>query len=144
MWRVPQGCWYLQLTRNLARTNFDVIFGQEKQVLSASSSWCGRALYHRVHNHESPLKAESQQSVQTLIQKTPPLSGFFGNLLTNSQSRLESRVILLTVVSSLFTEARLYEFSRRLVYYLWYTLANSPIVFWNRLNPTFTMAGHFF
>ena len=51
---------------------------------------------------------------------------------------------LLTVVSSLLTEARLYEFSRHLEYYLWYTLANSPISFWNRLNPTFTMAGHFF
>ena len=34
--------------------------------------------------------------------------------------------------------------SRHLEYYLWYTLANSPISFWNRLNPTFTMAGHFF
>ena len=53
-------------------------------------------------------------------------------------------VILLTVESSLLTEARLYEFSRHLEYYLWYTLANSPISFWNRLNPTFTMAGHFF
>ena len=38
----------------------------------------------------------------------------------------------------------LYEFSRRLAYYLWYTLANSPVGFWNRLNPTFTMAVHFF
>ena len=121
-----------------------MIIGEEKQVLSASSSWYGRALYHRVHNHASPQKAESQQSVQTLIQKTPPLSGFFGNLFTNSQSRLKSRVILLTVVSSLLTEARLKEFSRHLEYYLWYTLANSPISFWNRLNPTFTMAGHFF
>ena len=27
---------------------------------------------------------------------------------------------------------------------LWYKFANSPIGFWNRLNPTFTMAGHFF
>ena len=65
----------------------------------------------------------------------------FGSLLTNSQSNLTltSRVILLTVVSSLLTEARLYEFSR----HLWYTLANSPISFWNRLKPTFTMAGHF-
>ena len=70
----------------------------------------------------------------------------FGSLLTNSQSKLSltSRIILLTVESSLLTEARLYEFSRHLEYYLWYTLANSPISFWNRLNPTFTMAGHFF
>ena len=29
-------------------------------------------------------------------------------------------------------------------HYLWYTLANSLIGFWNRLNPTFTMAAHFF
>ena len=27
---------------------------------------------------------------------------------------------------------------------LWYKFANSPISFWNRLNPIFTMAGHFF
>ena len=64
--------------------------------------------------------------------------------IPNRNLSLTSRVILLTVVSSLLTEARLYEFSRHLEYYLWYTLANSPISFWNRLNPTFTMAGHFF
>ena len=48
------------------------------------------------------------------------------------------------MVSSLLTGARLYEFSRHLEYYLWYTIANSPAGFWNRLNPTFTMAEHFF
>ena len=60
----------------------------------------------------------------------------FGSLLTNSQSRLglTGSVIFLTVVSSVLTGARLYEFSRHLEYYLWYTLANSPIGFWNRLN----------
>ena len=63
--------------------------------------------------------------------------------IPNRDLILTSRVILFTVVSSLLTEARLYEFSRHLEYYLWYTLANSPISFWNRLNPTFTMAGHF-
>ena len=93
-----------------------------------------------------PQTAESQQSVQTLVQKTPPLSEFLVAYwpIPNRNLTLTSRVILLTVVSSLLTEARLYEFSRHLEYYLWYTLANSPISFWNRLNPTFIMAGHFF
>ena len=93
-----------------------------------------------------PQTAESQQSFQTLVQKTPPLSEFLVAYwpIPNRNLSLTSRVILLTVVSSLLTEARLYEFSRHLEYYLWYTLANSPISFWNRLNPTFTMAGHFF
>ena len=54
------------------------------------------------------------------------------------------RVILLTVVSSLITGARLYEFSRHLEYYLRYTLANSLIGFWNRPNPTIAKAGHLF
>ena len=36
-----------------ARTNFDMILGKEKQVLSASSGLWGRALYHRVHNYAS-------------------------------------------------------------------------------------------
>ena len=44
-----------------------MIFGEEKQVLSASSDLCGRALYHRVHNYASRQTAESQQSVQTLV-----------------------------------------------------------------------------
>ena len=44
-----------------------MIFGEEKQVLSASSDLCGRALYHRVHNYTSRQTAESQQSVQTLV-----------------------------------------------------------------------------
>ena len=38
----------------------------------------------------------------------------------------------------------MYEFSRYLEYYPWNTLANSPIAFWNRLDPAFTMAEHFF
>ena len=93
-----------------------------------------------------PQTAESQQSVQTLLQKTPPLSEFLVAYwpIPNRDLTLTSSVILLTVVSSLLTEARLYEFSRHLEYYLWYTLANSPISFWNRLNPTFTIAGNFF
>ena len=88
-----------------------------------------------------PQTAESQQSVQTLVQKTPPLSEFLVSYwpIPNRNLTLTSRVILLTVVSSLLTEARLYEFSRHLEYYLWYTPANSPINLWNRLNPTFTM-----
>ena len=57
---------------------------------------------------------------------------------------LKGCVILLTVVKSLLTGATLYEFSRHLEYYLWYTLADSSIGFWNRLNPTFTMAGRLF
>ena len=79
-------------------------------------------------------------------QKIPPMTEFLVAYwpIPNRNLTLTSRVILLTVVSSLLTEARLYEFSRHLDYYLWYTLANSPISFWNRLNPTFTMAGHFF
>ena len=84
-----------------------------------------------------PQTAESQQSVQTLVQKTPPLSEFLVAYwpIPNRNLTLTSRVILLTVVSSLLTEARLYEFSRHLEYYLWYTLADSHISFWNRLNP---------
>ena len=58
--------------------------------------------------------------------------------------KLSRKLILHTVASSLLTGTRLYEFSRYLEYYLWNTLANSPIAFWNRRNPTFTMAGHFF
>ena len=54
----------------------------------------------------------------------------FGNLLANRNLNLTSRVTLLTVVSSLLTEARLCEFSKHLEYYLLYTLANSPISFW--------------
>ena len=50
--------------------------------------------------------------------------------------KLIDKRVLLTVVSSLLTEARLYEFSRHLEFYLWYTLTDSPIGFWNRLNPT--------
>ena len=89
-------------------------------------------------NNASPQTAESQQSVQTLVQKTPPLSGFLVAYwpIPNRDLSLTSRVILLTVVSSLLTEARLYEFSRHLGFYLWYKLADSPIGFWNRLNPT--------
>ena len=59
--------WYVQHTWNLAWKNFDVILGEEKQVLSASSGLCGRALYHRVHNYASRQTAGSQQSVQTLV-----------------------------------------------------------------------------
>ena len=122
-------------------------------TFSMHKFWCdfwrretGFVSVYRVHNYASPQTAESQQSVQTLVQKTPPLSEFLVAYwpIPNRNLSLTSRVILLTVVSSLLTEARLYEFSRHLEYYLWYTLANSPISFWNRLNPTFTMAGHFF
>ena len=90
--------------------------------------------------------AESQQSVKTLVQKTPTLPEIlvaYWPILSWDLS-LTSCVILLTVVSSLLAEARLYEFSKHLEYYLWYMLASSPIGFWNRLNPTFTMARHFF
>ena len=82
-----------------------MILGEEKQVLSAYSNLCGRALYHRVHNYASRQTAGSQQSVW-----------IFGSLLTNSQSRLglTGCVIFLTVVSSLLTRARLYEFFRHL------------------------------
>ena len=122
-------------------------------TFSKDKFWCdfwrretGFVSVYRVRNYASPQTAESQKSVQTLVQKTPPLSEFLVAYwpIPNRNLSLTSRVILLTVVSSLLTEARLYEFSRHLEYYLWYTLANSPISFWNRLNPTFTMAGHFF
>ena len=112
-------------------------FGEEKQVLSASTVCLITP---------PPRRRKANKAVQTLVQKTPPLSEFLVAYwpIPNRNLSLTSRVILLTVVSSLLTEARLYEFSRHLEYYLWYTLANSPISFWNRLNPTFTMAGHFF
>ena len=121
-------------------------FQQEKQVLSASSCFCGRALYHRVHNYASPpdggkptkcsdISSENSASAWILVAYWP---------IPNRALSLTSHVILLMVVSSLLTEARSYEFSRHLEYYLWYTLANSPIGFWNRLNSTFTMAEHFF
>ena len=105
-----------------------------------------RALYYRVYNYASRQMAESRQSVQTLVYKTPPLPGVLVAYwpIPNRDPSLTGRVILHKVVSSLLTRARLYEFSRRLAYHLWYTLANSPIGFWNRLNPTFTMTGHFF
>ena len=35
---VPRRCWHVQHTFNLARTNSDVIFGEEKQIWSAFSS----------------------------------------------------------------------------------------------------------
>ena len=129
-----------------SKTNFDMIFGEEKQVLSASSCLCGRALYHRVHNYASPpdggkpskcsdITSENSASAWILVAYWP---------IPNRDLSLTSHVILLMVVSSLLTEAKSYEFSRNLEYYLWYTLANYPIGFWNRLNPTFTMAEHFF
>ena len=70
-----------------------------------------------MHNYASPQTAKSQQSVQTLLQKTPPLSKFLVAYwpIPNRNLTLTSRVILLTVVSSLLTEARLYEFN---VHYL--------------------------
>ena len=61
-----------------------------------------------------------------------------------SDLSLTGGVILHTMVSSVLTGARLYEFSRYLEYYPWNTLANSPIAFWNRLDPAFTMAEQFF
>ena len=99
-----------------------------------------------VHNYASRQTAGSQQSVQTLVKKTPPLSGFLVAYwpIPSRDLSLTGRVILHTVVSSLLIEARLYELSRYLEYYPWNTLANSPIAFWNRLDPAFTMAGHFF
>ena len=120
------------------------ILCRSEEGIEKDRNW--KALYHCVHNYASPQTAESQQSVQILVHKTLPLSEFLVAYwpIPNRNLNLTSRVILLTVVSSLLTEARLYEFSRHLEYYLWYTLANSPISFWNRLNPTFTMAGHFF
>ena len=80
----------------------------------------------------SPQTTESQQSARTLVQKTPPLSEFLVTYwpISNRNLNLTSRVTLLTVVSSLLTEARLCEFSKHLEYYLLYTLANSPISFW--------------
>ena len=112
-------------------------------TFSMDKFWCdfwrretGFVSVYRVHNYASPQTAESQQSVQTLVQKTPPLSEFLVAYwpIPYRNLSLTLRVILLTVVSSLLTEARLYEFSRHLEYYLWYTLANSPISFWNRLS----------
>ena len=87
-----------------------------------------------------------RRDVQTLVKKTPPLSGFLVGYwpIPNRDLSLTERVILLTVVSSLLTGARLYEFSRHPECYLWYTLANSPIDFQNRLNLTIAMAGHLF
>ena len=119
-----------------SKDKFCVILGEEKQVLSASSSLCGRALYHRAHNYASRQTAGSEQSVQTLVYKFPPLPGFLVAYwpIPNRDLGLTGRVIFLTVVSSLLPTARLYESSRHLEYYLWYTLANSPIGFCNRLK----------
>ena len=98
------------------------------------------------HNYAYRQRAGSQQSVQALEQKIPPLPGLLVAYwpIPNRDLSLAGRVILLTMVSNLLTGARLYEFSRHLVYYLWYTLANSLMGFWNRLNPTIAMAGHLF
>ena len=63
-----------------------MILGEEKQVLSASSSLCGRALYHRVHNNASRQTAGySDISIENSASVW-----IFGRLLTNSQSRLKS------------------------------------------------------
>ena len=83
----------------------------------------------------SDISSENSASAWILVAYWP---------IPNRALSLTSHVILLMVVSSLLTEARSYEFSRHLDFYLWYTLANSPIGFWNRLSPTFTMAEHFF
>ena len=109
------------------------------QVLSASSSLCGRVLYHHVHNYASHQTAGGHQSVQTIVKKTPLLSGFLV-----AYWPIPNRYLGLTVVRSLLIGGRLYAFSGHLVYSLWYSLVNSPICVWNRLNPTFTMAGHLF
>ena len=110
----------MQHTGKFSKENFYVNFGEEKQVLPASSSLCGRALYYRVHNYASRQTAGSQQSVQTLVYKTPPLSGILVAYLPipNRDLSLTGRVILLTVVRSLLIGTRLYEFSRHLEYYL--------------------------
>ena len=75
------------------------------------------------------------------MQKTLPLSGFLVAYwpIPNRGLSLTGRVILHKVVSS-----QVIWIFQRLEYCLWYKLANSPIGFWNRLNPTFTMAVHFF
>ena len=124
-----------------SKDKFWCSFGWRETSLSASSGLCGRALYHRVHNY-----ASRQTKCSDISMETPPLSGFFVAFwpVPNRDLRLTGRVVLLTVVSNLLTGARLYEFSRHLEYYLWYTLANSPIGFWSRLNLTIAMGGHLF
>ena len=62
-----------------------MILGEEKQVLSASSSLCGRALYHRVHNFAFRQTKRSDISIENSASVW-----IFGSLLTNSQSRLRS------------------------------------------------------
>ena len=62
-----------------------MILGEEKQVLSASSSLCGRALYHRVHNFASRQTKRSDISIENSASVW-----IFGSLLISSQSRLKS------------------------------------------------------
>ena len=63
-----------------------MILGEEKQVLSASSGLCGRALYHLVHNNASRQTAGcSDISIENSVSVW-----IFGRLLTNSQSTLKS------------------------------------------------------
>ena len=69
----------MQHTCNLARTNFDVIVGEEKKVLSAPC-----ALYHCVLNYAKPTKG-SDISIEN-----PASVWIFGSLLINPQSRPKS------------------------------------------------------
>ena len=105
----PRGMLIRATCFKFSKDKFDVIFGEEKQVLSASNSQYGRALYYCVHNYASRQTAGSQQSVQTLVQKTPPLSGFLVAYrpIPSRDLSLTGGVILHTVVSSVLTGARL-------------------------------------
>ena len=58
--RCPRGLMICAAHLKFSKDIFDVIFGEEKQVLSASSSLCGRALHHRVHNYASRQTAGGQ------------------------------------------------------------------------------------
>ena len=49
MYRVPRGMLIRAVCFKFSKDKFDLIFGEEKQVLSASNSQYGRALYYCVH-----------------------------------------------------------------------------------------------
>ena len=69
-----------------------MILGEEKHVLSTSSSQCGRALYYRVHNNMSPLDGRKPTKCSDISSENSASVWIFGNLLTNSQSRLKSDI----------------------------------------------------
>ena len=142
----PLGWWYVQHTWNLARKTL-MWFWVRRNKFCQRLVACAEGPFTTVRIITRPAKRrEANKVFRHQYRKLTLCLDFWWAYwpIPNRDLSLMERVIFLTVVSSLLTGARLYEFSWHLEYYLWYTPANSPIGFWNRLNLTIAMAGHLF